>query len=165
LQALPFQIRPATAADVEAIADVWHGAWGDGHRGHVSDALLPYRERDHFRDRVPQRIPRTTVATLDGQVVGFVTVHFDEVEQVFVAASARGRGVADALLQHGEAEIAREHPAAWLAVVEGNGRARRFYERHGWRDSGPLQYEAEIPGGTLPVPTRRYVKELPRTPG
>jgi ribosomal protein S18 acetylase RimI-like enzyme len=157
---LEFEIRAAAGTDVDAIAEVWHRAWSDGHRGHVPEALLPFRELEHFRERVPARIARTTVAALDSRVVGFVTVHDDEVEQVFVVASARGRGIADALLRHAETAIARDFDTAWLAVVEGNARARRFYDRQGWRDAGPLEYAAEIPGGTLPVPTRRYEKRL-----
>jgi ribosomal protein S18 acetylase RimI-like enzyme len=153
-------LRPATAADAEAIATVWHEAWRDGHLGHVPDALLPHRTPAHFRDRVPTRLAATTVATLAGEVIGFVTVHDDEVEQVFVIARARGRGVADALLRHGEGVIARRFAVAWLSVVAGNARARRFYEKSGWRDTGGFLYEAEIPGGTLPVPSRRYEKRL-----
>ena len=156
-------LRRADKSDVEAIAETWHRAWSDGHLGHVPDALLPHRTLRHFLERVPPRIPGTTVATLDGRVVGFVTIHDDELEQIFVAAEARGGGVASALLADGEARIAREHPRAWLAVVAGNARARRFYERSGWRDAGALTYAAEIPGGTLPVPCRRYEKELGRS--
>jgi hypothetical protein len=52
--------------------------------------------------------------------------------------------------------IATRFAAGWLAVVAGNARARRFYERNGWRDAGAIDYAAEIRGGTLPVPCRRY---------
>ena len=48
----------------------------------------------------------------------------------------------------------------WLAVVAGNGRARRYYERQGWSDAGPLDYQAETATGPVPVPVRRYVKRL-----
>ena len=59
-----------------------------------------------FQRRVPPRIPLTTVATLGTRVVGFVTVHDDELEQLYVAAEARGRGVADVLIRHAERQIA-----------------------------------------------------------
>lgn len=153
-------LRPATPDDAEAIAAVWHAAWHDGHRGHVPAALETHRGLDHFRAGVPRRVPATTVAMVDGRVAGFVTVREDEVELVFVAAHARGRGVADALLRHAERVIARTHAEARLCVVEGNARARRFYERHGWRDAGGFDHAAEVPGGTLPVRSRRYVKTV-----
>jgi ribosomal protein S18 acetylase RimI-like enzyme len=153
-------VRPATPADVDAIAAVWHEGWRDGHLGNVPDALLPHRTLALFRERVPPRVPTTTVATIAGKVVGFVTVRDDEIEELFVDRSARGRGVADALLHLGEQVIARRYGVAWLAVAAGNARARRFYEKSGWHDAGGFDYAAEIPGGTMSVPSRRYEKRL-----
>jgi ribosomal protein S18 acetylase RimI-like enzyme len=153
-----WKLRPAAAGDVEDIARVWHAAWLDGHAGHVPPSILPHRGLDTFRARVPSRLATTTVATLGGSLVGFVTVTGDELEQLFVAEEARGRGVAAALLDHGEATIFARHPIAWLAVATGNARARRFYERRGWEDRAGLDYAAEIPGGSILVPSRRYEK-------
>jgi GNAT superfamily N-acetyltransferase len=155
-------LRLAGPDDADAVARIWHDAWRDGHLGHVPDALLPHRTLAHFRARVPPRIPRTTVALVGERIVGFVTLHDDELEQIFVAAEVRGGGVARVLLDHAERELAADHGRGWLAVAEGNARARRFYERQGWRDAGPLDYAAEIPGGTLSVPCRRYEKSLSR---
>lgn len=151
-------LRAATEDDVEAIATLWHAGWLDGHLGHVPESLPRHRQLDDFRRRVPPRIPGTTVAVIDSAVVGFVTVHDDEVEQIYVAEKARGTGVADALLRYAEQVIAARYGVAWLAVVDGNARARRFYERNGWRDAGGFDYAAEIAGGTIPVPSRRYEK-------
>src|SRR5690606_1692595 len=139
---------------------IWYHGWRDGHLGHVPPALLPHRELTHFRRRVPDRLAETTVALVEGQLAGFVTVRGDEVEQVYVTASARGGGTATALLDHAERQIAEQHPTAWLAVVAGNARARRFYERNGWRDAGAVDYLAEVDAGTLPVPCRRYEKRV-----
>jgi hypothetical protein len=68
--------------------------------------------------------------------------------------------VATPLLRRGEEVVAARFDVAWLAVAEGNARARRFYERSGWRDAGPLAYEAEVTGGTIPVPCRRFEKRV-----
>ncbi|WP_327002475.1 GNAT family N-acetyltransferase [Dactylosporangium sp. NBC_01737] len=156
------RLRPADTADVEAIARIWHDGWHDGHRGHVPDALHEHRRLDDFRRRVPGRLAATTVATTGSGLVGFVTVLDDEVEQVYVSREARGSGVAGALMADAEARIAQRHPVAWLAVAVGNARARRFYERLGWYDAGPADYQAEITGGTLAVAVRRYEKRVAR---
>jgi ribosomal protein S18 acetylase RimI-like enzyme len=153
-------LRPAVSEDAEAIALLWHDAWRDGHLGHVPEALHPHRTRDHFRQRVPPRIPATTVATVGSRIVGFVTLHEDEVEQIFVARDARGGGAAPALLRHAEEAIAARFAVAWLAVAAGNARARRFYERSGWRDAGAFDYAAEVTNGTLLVPCHRYEKSV-----
>jgi GNAT superfamily N-acetyltransferase len=167
------ELRQAVPDDAPGIADVWHAAWGDGHHGLVPPALEAVRTRESFRPRAASRVPSTTVAVAladgqpaggepaDGGVAGFVTVHDDEVEQVFVSATHRGSGLATHLLSDGEDRVATAgHAEAWLAVVAGNGRARRFYERQGWSDAGPLDYEAETEAGLVPVPVRRYVKRL-----
>lgn len=91
-------LRPATPDDIETIATLWHSGWRDGHLGHVPEALLEHRHYADFLRRVPPRILETTVATIAGEVVGFVTVREDEVEQVYVAATARGTGVAGLLI-------------------------------------------------------------------
>jgi len=127
------QLRPARAGDVTAIATVWEHGWRDGHLGHVPGELVAVRTRKSFAERAAERLPATTVAEVDGAVAGFVTVAGDEVEQVFVAAAHRGTGVAAVLLAEAERRVsAGGHPVAWLAVVEGNARARRFYERNGF---------------------------------
>lgn len=152
--------RRATDADVAVIAGVWHDAWRDGHVGHVSEDLVRQRTREEFLARVPARIPFTYVIDDEHGVVGFVTVQQDELEELFVDRRARGTGVAAVLLSHGEQMIAERFDVAWLAVVAGNTRARRFYERQGWHDTGPLDYVAETLTGPTDVATRRYEKPL-----
>jgi GNAT superfamily N-acetyltransferase len=155
-------LRPATGEDAEDITRIWHRGWPDGHLGHVPDALLRQRQRlDDFRGLVLDRIDTTTVATVGPQVGGFVTVHDDEIEQIYVDAAARGTGVAATLLAHGEATIGRRFDRAGLAVVAGNARARRFYERLGWSDAGRVDYVARTTeGATIPVPAHRYETRL-----
>ena len=153
-------LRPATTEDFEAIATIWHQGWSDGHLGNVPEGLHHHRQWVHFQALVPERVQHTTVATIDHRVIGFVTVHDDEVEQMYVAAEGRGGGTATALLQHAENVIAETFDLAWLAVVAGNARARRFYARNGWHDAGEFDYAAQVVGGTFIVPCHRYEKRL-----
>ena len=155
------ELRPARSEDAEAIADIWHRGWQDGHLGYVPQELVDVRTEESFSTRAAERIADTTVAIVDGVVVGFVMVVEDEVEQVYVASTARGTGVADALMREAEGQVAGSgHPKAWLAVVAGNARARAFYERAEWADEGGFDYEAFVEGGTIAVPCRRYTKLL-----
>jgi GNAT superfamily N-acetyltransferase len=154
-------LRTARAADAGAIAEIWHLGWQDGHLGFVSQELVDVRTAGSFRTRAHERIPDTTVATVDGAVVGFVMVVDDEVEQVYVAAAYRGTGIARALIGEAERQVrANGHMKAWLAVVAGNARARAFYERAGWVDEGPFDYAAAAEDGPIAVPCRRYTKLL-----
>jgi GNAT superfamily N-acetyltransferase len=157
-----WSLRAAEPADVTAIADVWHRGWRDGHLGHVPAGLHAHRTPESFADRVPRRLATTVVASQAALILGFVMVHADELEQLYVAEASRGTGVAAALLAAGEQRIAKDFALAWLAVVAGNERARSFYARHGWRDAGASDYVAETLGGTFVVPVRRYEKPLQR---
>lgn len=124
----------------------------------------------HWSSNAPDRrsrrtpataLPNTVVAELNGIIVGFVVVVDDEGEQVYIDQVARGTGVAPQLLcAAGSAVAAAGHSTAWLAVVPGNDRARRFYAKHGWRDDGPIVYQADTADGPVDVPVHRYVRNL-----
>ena len=141
---------------------MWHAGWPEGHLGQVPEALLLHRRLVDFQARVPALLDRTTVAIIGPDVAGFVMVRDDELEQIYVAASARGSGVAAALLLNAESAIGERFDLAWLAVVDGNTRARRFYARNGWRDAVVFEHEAPIEGGSIPLAAHRYEKDLPR---
>lgn len=150
-------LRPARPDDAPAVAAIWLPGWRDAHLGNVPDALLAVRTPESFGERAAERVGDTTVATVDGEVAGFVMVVGDEVEQVYVSAAHRGSGVATVLLAEAERRVALGgHPRAWLAVVAGNARARRFYERCGWVDEGLFDHAA----GGVDVPAHRYAKPV-----
>jgi GNAT superfamily N-acetyltransferase len=153
-------LRPATDVDVDVIAAVWHAAWHDAHDAHVPAGLVDDRPLHYFAGRVPDLIARTTVAEDQSGIVGFVTVDGDELDLLFVAARGRGSGIAGDLLAHGEQLIAALFATAWLEVVTGNARARAFYARQGWRDTGPADHLIETSSGPAVVPQHRYEKWL-----
>jgi GNAT superfamily N-acetyltransferase len=156
-------VRPASPEDSAAVAGIWYHGWQDGHLGNVPDALVAIRTEESFGRRAAVRVRDTVVATVDDEVAGFVMVVDDEVEQVYVSARHRGSGVAGILLTEAERLVALNgHERAWLAVVAGNARARRFYERNGWADEGPFDYPAQSADGPIPIPIpcQRYVKQV-----
>jgi GNAT superfamily N-acetyltransferase len=154
-------LRQARPDDAKAVAQIWHDGWRDGHLGRVPDDLVAVRTKESFQSRAAARVDDTVVAVVDDAVAGFVMVVGDEVEQVYVAGQHRGRGVAGLLLAEAERLVAvNGNERAWLAVVDGNVRARRFYERNGWTDEGVFDYPAASAAGPIPVPVHRYVKQV-----
>jgi putative acetyltransferase len=154
-------LRPGTAEDAAPVADLWHESWHLAHAGHVPDGLTAARTLAAFHERTPGRVDVTTVAEVDGRVVGFTILDGAELEQLFVAPDQRGGGVAALLLADAEAKIARAgHRVAWLAVVDGNARARAFYAKHGWVDEGDLPYPVTAGGEEFISPCRRYTKRV-----
>jgi ribosomal protein S18 acetylase RimI-like enzyme len=155
------ELRRARPDDAPAVAGIWYPGWCDAHLGNVPQQLVDARPEETFEPRALEHVHHTIVATVDGEVAGFVMIVGDEVEQVYVSAGHRGSGVAQALLAAAEQEVAANgHSSAWLAVVAGNARARRFYERQGWTDEGLFDHQAPHPDGPISVPAHRYTKAV-----
>ena len=118
-------LRPAKMADAEEIARIMRAArlsfdWmPDIHtpeedRGFVRGHLLPHQS--------------VTVAQASGCVVGFIAVHKDWVEQLYLDPAYTGRGIGSLLLDTAIADM----PVVNLFCFQANTGARRFYERHGF---------------------------------
>lgn len=75
---------------------------------------------------------------------------YGEIKSMFVAETARGRGVADALLRRLEAE-ARAQGLAALKLETGTGldAAHRLYTRHGFVRCGPFGAYAAAPSSVF----------------
>lgn len=156
----PLLVRPAQPDDVAAVAEIFHLGWHDGHDGHVSQELARVRTAASFAERAAARLPDTLLVLCGEEVAGFVVVHDDELEQVYVAAAYRGTGVVTRLLEEGLSAVRdRGHARSWLAVAPGNTRARRCYEREGWVEGALLDYQAEGPHGPISTPCLRYERE------
>ena len=99
---------------------------------------------ERWRERLGIPGSRNVVAVLDGEPVGMasgVPADDDSVELIsmWVAPSARGRGVGDALVREVE-RWARESGARVLRldVAEDNAAAQALYERRGFTLTGEL---------------------------
>ncbi len=69
-----------------------------------------------------------TVAEKQGQVAGFLALNGDEVQSLYLAASARGQGIGQQLLDRAKAQ----RPTLKLYAFQANPSACRFYERNGF---------------------------------
>jgi tRNA dimethylallyltransferase len=97
------------------------------------------------------------VAEQDGRVIGLAAWADGWLDGLYVRPEHWGDGVADRLHDAAlEGIVAGGAPAARLWVLEGNARARRFYERRGWRADGS-QRVVPFPPHPLDL---GYTKEL-----
>lgn len=141
------QVRPAVAADVPAVEDVyvrsWRAAYVESLPPDVLDEQAAVRRRRHdWAAGVAAEDGVVAVAVDEaGRVRGVVQAVLDlplprdrpEILMLYVDPDAWGNGVAAELLAFGERWIAgRGHAEARLRVVADHHRARRFYEREGW---------------------------------
>ncbi|MEP6731523.1 MAG: GNAT family N-acetyltransferase [bacterium] len=154
-------VRPAEASELDALATVWYDAWQDGHAGLLPAALQRVRTRESFRDRLHVAIDEIRVVGPVGSPKGFYMLEDDELHQLFVAADARGRGSAAALISDAEARLRERGVAtAWLACAIGNDRAARFYEKCGWRRTGIVVNRTDTSAGVFEFDVWKYEKTL-----
>ena len=124
-------IRPATQADVEAMAAVQLHAALVGYAGlFPPDAPVPTAERLAELWREELWSPAAVRVAVDGNdaVVGTVAVRDGWLRRLYVEPTCWGGGVGAELHDAAVVLGARE-----LRVLAGNDRARRFYERRGWQ--------------------------------
>jgi GNAT superfamily N-acetyltransferase len=119
------EFRRAAEADAAEAADVWlrsfTAALPSVRRAHSDDEV-----RTWFSDVVVRRY-ETWVAVNEGSVIGLLVLDGEELNQLYLEPSWRGRGVGDRFMDLAK----RQRPdglALWTFQV--NGAAQRFYERH-----------------------------------
>jgi ribosomal protein S18 acetylase RimI-like enzyme len=154
-------VRDADETEIDDLAKVWYDGWQHAHAQILPAELARIRTLESFRDRLQAALPNMRVVGPVGEPVGFCIVKGDELYQLFVAAHARGAGVAAALIADAEARLADAGvEIAWLACAIGNERAARFYEKCGWRRAGTVVNELATPNGIFPLEVWRYEKRL-----
>lgn len=158
------KLRNAEVADVDQLARIWYDGWQDAHAKILPAELARARTYESFRERLLAALAGVRVAEDAGEPVGFCIVKDDELYQLFVSASARGIGLAAALVADAEVRLAEAGVGtAWLACAIGNERAARFYEKCGWLRSGTVINPLETSAGRFQLEVWRYEKQLVRT--
>src|SRR5919201_1310499 len=123
------QVRAAQSNDFKQLTTIWFDGWHDAHALIVPEALVRLRTRENFRERLACELNAVRVIGDPGAPVGFTMIRGDELYQFYVAASARGTGVAAALMRDAEAQMAaRGITKPWPAWALGQARAARFNE-------------------------------------
>jgi GNAT superfamily N-acetyltransferase len=139
-------IRPATAADARALAELEVRAWRWAYVDFVAeeDMITVASRVERWEGR---GLDAAFVAEVDGRVVGVVQVDDEgELRGLNVEPAAQGAGLGAALHDFALEELRRRGVAeATLWVFEANGHARGFYERRGWAPDGATGVAAEAP--------------------
>ena len=153
--------RDADESDLPALTALWHAAWHDAHARIVPGEIAVLRTPESFEERLRAFMPHVRVV---GAPVGFHVVRSFELHQFYVAAAARGTGVAARLLADAEGMLSeRGVHTAWLTCAVGNERARRFYEKHGWRLARTGAENVPTPAGAFRLSIWRFEKQLSPT--
>jgi GNAT superfamily N-acetyltransferase len=167
--------REAEIRDADAIGRVHVAAWRAAYRGTMSDAFLDALDAAGRASRWRARLERgfdagqqLFVAEDGGALVGFAGIGPErggpagELYAINLEPRAWGSGIGAALLAHATRALAGlGHREAVLWVVRDNARARRFYEREGWRADGTeARRDLDENGVTTAVDEVRYRRAL-----
>jgi GNAT superfamily N-acetyltransferase len=152
-------VRPARADEAETLFAIQRESALAAYEHVFPPERYPFPEEEmrvHWREVLRDDARETLIAECDGRRVGMVIITPGWLESLFVVPDQWGGGAGAAL--HDEAVVRlRAHGAgARLWVLEANERARRFYERRGWRHDGERR-QSEFP--PYP-PALRYVLDL-----
>jgi GNAT superfamily N-acetyltransferase len=134
------QIREARSEEAPVLAAVQERASVTGLAHIFPPELYPYpREAINVRwaEAAADPARRVLIALSDDEPLGAVCVQPGWLDGLYVVPSHWGTGLAGAL--HDRAlEVVRSlgSTSCRLWVLEKNARARRFYERRGWRENG-----------------------------
>jgi GNAT superfamily N-acetyltransferase len=121
------RIRTAAAEDADAIARLFLAS-------KATLTFLPIVHTDEetfwFIANVVLRDQDVLVAEANGEIGGFIAMHADVVEHLYVRPDLLRRGIGSALLEQAKQRL----PSGFrLWVFQENVPARRFYEGHGLR--------------------------------
>ncbi|MEV0169975.1 GNAT family N-acetyltransferase [Streptomyces sp. NPDC050803] len=162
-------------ADCDRVAEIRIGGWRTAYRGLMPqpylDALSVADDAERRRTRFSQGDGTLVnlIAERSGTTVGWAChgpyrdgdtrTEDAELYAIYVDPGHYGDGAGRALLEESVRRCtAAGHRRMLLWVLKGNVRARRFYERAGFRPDG-AEEPFEVDG--VPVPEVRYARELP----
>ncbi|MGA7096599.1 MAG: GNAT family N-acetyltransferase [Acidimicrobiia bacterium] len=150
------------------MAKVHVESWQEAYRGLLDQSFLDSIDltarTEWWQRTIATGESSVSVGVVDGVVEGFCVSGISrdpgwgEVYAIYTSPRKWGTGLGRSLLIAAEASmIERGFLSALLWVLDGNERARRFYERQGWSLAAPFRIETI--GGTE-VTERRYEKRL-----
>ncbi len=180
-------VRRATVEDVDAIAALQVRSWQAAYPGLMPPAYLdaqdPRQRAVRWREWLADPPPHLQVLVAersderDGEagaaIVGFAAVsayrteegeehpgaHVGELCALYASPDHWGTGVGRELIDAAVSTLAHEgFTEAVLWVIDGNARARRFYERVGWTPDGVTKLDAR---GGWDISEVRYRRGLP----
>lgn len=148
-------LRLSEPGDADSIARVHVLSWQWAYRGLMPDEhldSLSIEQQAAARRTWMERGNRPIVALVDGEVVGFcdqgrardhdASPATGEVQAIYLLPEVAGRGVGLALWRAALKALRQaqfEHVTVW--VLDGNARARRFYERAGMVEDGAVKVD------------------------
>jgi GNAT superfamily N-acetyltransferase len=165
------EVRAAVPEDAYEVACVQVRSWQWAYRGLIAQTYLDSLEPETWAGRytfgrVGIGLPSTLVAVDGSTICGLATTglcrdkdlsNFAELMAIYVDPTHVGTGVGSVLITAARERLCAVSTQAALWVLDGNARARRFYERDGWSFDGTRRTRTY---GNAPVQEVRYRRNV-----
>ena len=162
------EIRLANPGDdTLEISKIYAQSWKAAYKGIVPQKYLDSLPEDRWAFKLTQSAFHSMLVIEDGSYIGTSSfgaareeewAGWAEIISIYLLPEVFGRGIGGQLLGAVLTELSHiGYHKVYLWVLEGNARARRFYETHGFRCLGEAK-DIEI-GGKL-LQELRYVCEI-----
>ncbi|MGO8939334.1 MAG: GNAT family N-acetyltransferase [Mycobacterium sp.] len=165
------EVRAAVPEDAYDVARVQVRSWQWAYRGLIVqpylDSLEPQTWAGRYTfGRMGIGLPFTQVAVDGSTICGLATTglsrdedlsNFGELMAIYVDPAHVGTGVGRLLIAAARERLRAVSTQAALWVLDGNVRARRFYERDGWSFDGTRRTRTY---GNAPVQEVRYGRDV-----
>jgi putative acetyltransferase len=144
------QIRAYTDADLVAVLDTWEAATRLAHL-FMSDDFIAQERVNVAEFYLPNT--DTWVATIKGQVVGFIALMENEVGAIFVQPDCHGQSIGKTLMDKAQ----QLHGSLEVEVFNENAIGRRFYANYGFEK---LEEKQHAPTGQQVLRLRFVADEV-----
>lgn len=154
-------IRPATAADADAIGAVHVRSWQAAYEGLIPADFLAQLSAESRAASWARRIEAggpVLVAEEDGVIAGFAAYGDGRLYALYLLPEYWGRGLGRALHDRVVEDMSGDSAVLWVLAT--NERAKAFYVRQGWVADGASQTET-IDDGRVTLEELRYRRSLP----
>lgn len=123
----PVTIELAQPSDFAEIVEVWEASVRATHH------FLPESDIQYFKPLILNEYLKAVhlecIRSLEGAIVGFMGVHDDSLEMLFIHPNARGQGLGKVFVAHAIKDLGVKR----VDVNEQNPQAVGFYERMGFQ--------------------------------
>ncbi len=155
------EIRVAKPSELRAVSAFYHKIWHETQAPFQHPGIAKFRDAAFMQARVDEFYPNIIVAVEDQNIIGLIVAHDRRISQLFIEPNYRGQKFGEKLLSLGEAKLIAEGvKTAGLNCLIGNGAARRFYERNGWRVEKELTKMGQTHGRDAEIRIWEMVKAL-----
>lgn len=152
------EIRQMKAGEADDISRIYASSWRCAYRGIVPQAYLDRLSELRWSALLAENPSKSFVLLEAGKFVGTSSVSpardeklsgWGEIISLYLLPEYFGKGYGKALFQHSVRELNRRgFENIYLWTLEGNRRARAFYEKHGFAPDGGT-ISCEIGGKAL----------------